>query len=393
MRTRFFLLTLVVMCAASAAQAQVSAVLTQQAKLVGTASPAPPFQGSSVALSSDSNTALIGLYNGAYVFTRGSGGNWSQQGTLVGNPESGVAYSVALSADGNTALIGSGNDNNKAGAAWVFARDSTGTWSQVQAPAVPNDPAALFGNWVALSADGDTALIGAPGDNSSVGAVWVFTRDSSMSWTQQGSKLVGNDASGPARQGQSVALSADGNTALSGGPGDNGNLGALWVFTRGTGGTWTQRGSKLVGNDASGTPLQGQSVALSADGNTALSGGTADNNDLGATWVFTRDGNGNWNQQGPKLVGRGSSGTVPLQGWSVAVSADGNKALVGGPFDHIVSAASTGAAWVFRRNTDGSWSQQGPKLVGTGVSGSSGAAGQGYSVALSSGHSACGWTQ
>ena len=46
--------------------------------------------------------------------------------------------------------------------------------------------------------------------------------------------------------GYSVALSADGNTALIGGPGDNGGAGAAWVFTR-SGSAWAQQGAKLTG--------------------------------------------------------------------------------------------------------------------------------------------------
>jgi hypothetical protein len=49
-------------------------------------------------------------------------------------------------------------------------------------------------------------------------------------WTQQGSKLVGTCAAGTAGQGASVALSADGNTAIVGGPGDSAGTGAAWVF-------------------------------------------------------------------------------------------------------------------------------------------------------------------
>ena len=57
----------------------------------------------------------------------------------------------------------------------------------------------------------------------------MFTR-SGTTWTQQGAKLVGTGAAGDAGQGISVALSSDGNTALIGGPGDNDNIGAVWVF-------------------------------------------------------------------------------------------------------------------------------------------------------------------
>ncbi|MEI6750135.1 MAG: IPT/TIG domain-containing protein [Bacteroidota bacterium] len=67
---------------------------------------------------------------------------------------------------------------------------------------------------------------------------------------QQGYKLVGIDATEAARQGQSVAISADGNTAIVGGSDDNGGQGAAWVYTR-TGSTWTLQGSKLVGSGGS----------------------------------------------------------------------------------------------------------------------------------------------
>ena len=47
-----------------------------------------------------------------------------------------------------------------------------------------------------------------------------------------------------------------------------------------------QQGSKLVGPGAVGNALQGHSVAISADGNTVLVGGPADNLFAGAVWVF-----------------------------------------------------------------------------------------------------------
>src|SRR5262249_59677078 len=91
-------------------------------------------------------------------------------------------------------------------------------------------------------------------------------------FTQQGPKLVGTGAVGQLiEQGFSVALSADGNTAVVGGLNDNGGAGAVWVFTR-SNGVSTQQGNKLAGPDMVGIPPQGFSVALSADGNTALAG-------------------------------------------------------------------------------------------------------------------------
>ena len=50
-----------------------------------------------------------------------------------------------------------------------------------------------------------------------------------------------------------------------------------------------------------------------------------------AAWVFARS-NGAWNQQS-KLIGTGAIGPDVEQGLSVALSSDGNTAIVGGPND------------------------------------------------------------
>ncbi len=210
-----------------------------------------------------------------------------------------------------------------------------------------------------------TALMGGRHDNNGVGAAWAFTR-AGTTWSAQGGKLIGKEEigagesiGGKGQVGYSVALSSDGNTALIGGPADvsAGSLsaGAAWVFTR-SGGIWTQQGARLTaGGEIDGGEF-GASVALSSDGNTALIGGPNDNNGLGAAWAFTRSG-GVWTQQGTKLTGSGESGLAKF-GASVALSSDGNTALIGGPTD---GSFETGAVWAFTRS--GSvWTQQGAKL-------------------------------
>ena len=126
-------------------------------------------------------------------------------------------------------------------------------------------------------------------------------------FVHQGEKLVGSGLSGPYGYiGMSVALSADGNTALVGAPADGTDTeykGAAFVFTR-SGSTWTQQGPKLTGGGELGGAWFGESVALSADGNTALVGGPIDDGATGAAWVFTRSGT-TWTQQGEKLTGAG----------------------------------------------------------------------------------------
>ena len=69
---------------------------------------------------------------------------------------------------------------------------------------------------MALSENGDTALIGGLGDDALSGAAWVFKRTAGV-WTQQGEKLTGSGESGEGEFGEAVALSASGDTALIGG--------------------------------------------------------------------------------------------------------------------------------------------------------------------------------
>jgi hypothetical protein len=389
---------------------------TQGPELTGAEESGEGSFGESVAVSADGNTVLIGGGSddddegAVWVFTR-SGGVWAQQGPkLVGDCEGGCTGEgtgeidkgvfgdhVALSADGNTALISAPWDDGGvgsigAGAVWVFTR-SGGVWTQ-QAKLVGDcesncadegtgaEGHAKFGEGVALSEDGDTALVGGNEDDEGEGAAWVFTRSGGV-WAQQGPKLVGDCRSNCADEGsgetgggsfgQSVALSTNGDTALIGGSSDDAFTGAAWTFTRANG-AWAQQGSKLTPSNENGNSQFGQSVALSADGDTALIGGFKDGTKalpyfwVGAAWVYTRS-NGAWTQ-GPKLEGDCKSncsgeGTGEIGegdfGDDVALSADGDTALISASLDNEYA----GAAWLFT-HSGRAWVSQGQKLTAAG---------------------------
>ena len=216
---------------------------------------------------------------------------------LIGAGESGAAafgQSVSLSSDGNTALVGGSGDGGGVGAAWVLTRSGS-AWSQQKLTGAGETGPGAFGKGVSLSADGNTALIGAWQDDSGAGAAWVLTR-SGAAWSQQ--KLVGAGESSGGELGYSVALSADANTALVGAVGDNGGVGAAFGFMR-SGATWTQQGTKLIGDCSGvcggpngsgevGAGGFGVGVALSRDATTALVGGQMDSSFVGAVWAFTQ---------------------------------------------------------------------------------------------------------
>jgi hypothetical protein len=366
-------LVVAVLCAAAfgaVSQASAPGALVQQgSKLTGGEAAVKDDFGRAVALSANGETALIGIPReggeaGAALVLVRSGSGWTQQATLtsgeVGVDEGHFGHNVALSADGDTALVSAPAIDQGVGAVWVFTRSGS-TWTpQAKLTGAGELDGGHFGSGLALSADGDTAVVGAPNDDRDLGAAWIFSRAGST-WTQQGEKLTGGNESGPAEFGRSVALSADGDTALVGGPCDDGLIGAVWAFSR-SGSTWAQQGAKLTGGEESGEAHFGDSVALAADGDTALVGGRQDGGKAGAAWVFARSESA-WAQQGAKLTASGESGTSEL-GWSVALSADGETALIGGLRDE----GYAGAAWVFARS-GATWAQQGEKLTGGGESG------------------------
>jgi hypothetical protein len=301
--------------------------------------------------------------------------------TALVTDESGLGSfgsAVAISADGSTAVVGAPGDAGGRGAAWVFVREGS-TWTEqsekltdgeVTGGSLPETSA--FGTSVAISADGATAVVGGPGDGAGAGAVWVFTREGS-SWTQQGEKLTGGDEDGAGELGHSVAISDDGATALAGGPRDAKGFGAAWVFTR-EGAAWAQQGVKLLAAHEAGHGQFGGSVALSGDGDTALIGARADHSftNTGAAWAFSRTGS-TWIQQGEKLTGAGETAGGEFAS-SVTLSDDGETALVGG----VANEGGTGAAWAFTHE-DSTWLQQGEKLT----SGEASPAAFGSAVALS----------
>jgi RTX calcium-binding nonapeptide repeat (4 copies)/Domain of unknown function DUF11/Fibronectin type III domain/FG-GAP repeat len=335
-------------------------LVQQGAQLTPTGEVGSGHFGWSVALSADGDTALIsapfdgtdygtGAPGAAWVFVR-TGSTWTQQGPKLSGSSAFFGNTVALSADGNTALIGGSNDNQDVGAAWVFTRSGS-IWTQQGPKLTPSDETTDHFGWsVALAADGDTALIG--GDNGA----WVFNRSGST-WAQQGAKLTGAGEVGVGEFGYSGALSADGNTALVGGPGDNNYAGAAWMFTR-SGSTWTEQGPKLTPSDETGAGQFGWSVSLTADGNTALIGGPLDNNTVGAAWQFTRSGT-SWAQDGTKIVSDGDPAGLEALGLFTSLSMDGNTALIGGVNPNPDSVL----AILFRRS-GATWTREGTTMNG-----------------------------
>jgi IPT/TIG domain/FG-GAP repeat len=364
--------------------------------------------GGSAAISADGTTALVGAFDdassvgAAYVFTR-SGARWTLQAKLTA-PTSGANQAigpnvefgsgVALSADGNTAMIGGFGDNSDAGAVWAYTRGTSG-WSVGQKLLPPNTPTdkelapGELGDHISLNAAGTAVLIGGVEDHGFTGAAWIFTRPSTTTTTWTEHHKFTAPTSGADREvgagdfGSATWLSPDGLEAVIGGDGDNGGVGAAWVYGS-SGGTWTEQ-AKLVapttGPDAGvGAPTFGSAVSLSDDANTALIGGQSDNQ-RGAAWVFTRTTATTWSERAKLTAPSSGAGAEIGQGFlgaSVALSSDATTAVLGAPLDN----SAIGAAYAFGGSAD-RWTLHGELTAPAGSDAEFGSAVFGGRLALS----------
>ncbi len=347
--------------------ARSGATWSQQAYLKASNAEGGDIFGRSVALSGDGSTLAVGAAGedsaatgiggdqadnstpaagAVYVYTR-SGTTWSPQAYVKPSntgPEDLFGSSLALSADGSTLAVGAHQEDSAAtgiggdqaddsaadaGAVYVFTRAGT-TWSQQAYVKASNTGSKdLFGQSVALSADGSTLAVGAYQEDSGArgiggdqadhtaafdaGAVYVYTRGGTT-WSQQAYvKATNTDALDLFGL---VALSGDGSTLAvgaayedSGATGVDGDqidnftpyAGAVYVYTR-SGTTWSHQAYVKASNTTSGLTF-GSSVTLSADGSTLAAGAEPERSaatgidgdqadvsahDSGAVYVFRR---------------------------------------------------------------------------------------------------------
>lgn len=151
--------------------------------------------GNTLTLGRDGSRLAIGAVGragsagGAYVFMNDAG-TWREEATLIAapaDPADEAGWAVALSDDGAIAIVGARSEDSAAtgvdgdpldnsldtaGAAYAFVR--TGTSWQQHAYLKPADTAAGLDFGASAAIAGTTIVIGAHGETSSEGAVYVF---------------------------------------------------------------------------------------------------------------------------------------------------------------------------------------------------------------------------
>ncbi|TAF92799.1 MAG: T9SS C-terminal target domain-containing protein [Bacteroidetes bacterium] len=305
-------------------------------------------QGTAVAISADGTKIAFGApgnnnnAGGVYIFTKNAT-SWVQQAyvtpyDMVGSARLGT--SITMGANGEIIVAGGMNDNSNRGASWIFVqRDAI--WQQLQAKLVATDATtnAQQGSAVAISADTTTIAIGALRDNNYTGAFWIFKRNETGLYTQQGNKYLPTQVIGAAQIGTSIAINADGKSLAIGAPKDN-NKGAVWIYVLQN--NLYMQDAKITNTNSADNSQFGFAASLSANGKTLLVGSNLANTQNGASWQYTRPSNG-WASALPTLIqGSGAVGAAQ-QGSSVAISADETTSIIGGLNDDT----QKGAFWIF----------------------------------------------
>ena len=341
---------------------------TQQEKIQASDKEAGDRFGMAVSISGDGNTAIVGAYyedtggaevGAAYIYTK-IGSSWAEQAKIQASDKQEADFfgqSVYISDDGNTAIVGAPREDtggSLAGAAYVFVRSGS-TWTQ-QAKIQASDKAVndYFGMAVSISGDGNTAIVGAF-NKGGTGAAYIFVRSGST-WTQQ-AKIQASDKEANDLFGFSVSISGDGNTAIVGAYfEDTGafNAGAAYVFVR-SGSTWTQQ-AKIQASDKQESDYFGYAVSISDDGNTAIVGAYYEDPgaaDAGAAYIFVRSGS-TWTEQAK--IQASDKEVADYFGFAVSISGDGNTAIVGAYYEDT-GANAAGAAYIFVRSGS-TWTEQ-----------------------------------
>ncbi|MEO6688586.1 MAG: FG-GAP repeat protein [Dokdonella sp.] len=297
---------------------------------------------------------------------------WIEQRTRV-TDGSGFGSSIAVS--GNVAFVGAFSTNSYQGAVYVFQRaarclSTVCPWTQKQRlVASDGAPGAVFGGSVAF--DGTTALVGARSTtvdgHQNQGAVYVFTRDSSLNFVQA-QKLTAADGLAEDCFGGSVAVT--GSDALVGAPfcsGTNYVLnghGSAYRYNRDVNGLWTVA-QKFVASDGGFAESFGSAVAISAD--TAIIGASSafqfGHYGVGGVYVyrkqcFSNGCNPGWMEK-QKLVGTPTSTGMEFGG---SIAYDGTHLLVGSEWaltgdPNLPLQLTAGAVYAFTQ-TNGEWVQQ-----------------------------------
>ncbi len=341
-----------------------NAQFNQTAKIVSANREGRAEYGTSVDIAED--FAIVGASRetiasgAAYIYSKDSQGTWSYSQRLAAtDPNEGAEYGGGVKFSNDFVVVAAGRADvggtQRAGALYVYDYQNN-NWefdTKLIASDMSND-AKLGMNPTSLDVEGNTIVGGAPGENGWVGSVYVFTKEAGT-WSET-QKILSPNPQGSDVFGVGVAISGD--YIVVGANEVDGRKGAAYVYLKNSGGTYDYV-QTLMASDAANDNFFGTSVSLSGD--QMVIGAYGANMEQGAAYVFEKDNQGTWLEV-QKLNGNASTEGTQF-GWSTDIQQD--YLVVSAP--HIFGLEA-GETYFYNRDSSGTWTEdqviQGADTVG-----------------------------
>ena len=313
----------------------------------------------------------------AYVYKRQAvAGLWiEKQILLASNIEATDNFGTTVSIRGNYAMVSalyedadSSDPSYNTGAVYVFERDSSDTWNEIQILHASDMHSQMeFGK--SISIEGNYAVIGAPRAKAcppsiACGSVYIFELINGNVWTEiqiinASDEYYGDSFGGAVSiNGERIVVGAMREDGGTGSP-DN-DAGAVYIFERNTAGVWVETANLHASNKAQDDYF-GASVSIYGDhaivGAYQQDGPAGNTNKAGAIYFFYRQSGGNWVEIANLYASNMQAGDV----FGSSVSIYGEFAIVGAPGEDGKPSnpdnTNYGAAYVFRLINGTTWTQ------------------------------------
>lgn len=329
--------------------------------------------GHAVALNAGGDICIIGACmegrtraGGAYAF-RKVGEEWVSMGKLEPDyyeGESRYGYSVAIAPDGSVCAVGAKYKDDEAktyglfGAFYLFKNTGT-AWELSQKIYPHSTTGSSFGWTLTFSNDGSTLAVGWPGyslQQEAEGGIAIYEKENGK--YEYKVVLYDNLAAGAYLGMVKPAFNSNGTICAVGNPNTEGGYGSVLMFVKDDFGNWSIR-QRIKDLPVVGWWNHfGHSVDISADGNTLVIGASHYDqfgSDSGSAIIYKKVGSVWEKETVLNVSGAKASDYIGLSG--VQISSNGKVCLISSPRAKNGIFNESGAAYIFIKGDDGTWTQ------------------------------------
>ena len=347
--------------------------------------------GEGLSFSQDGTTLAIGAYNtnvyaysntytnagAVYIYSRSGRflnrsdtkaieGTWTLENKVIPTVDSiesnsFFGYNVSINDKGNILLITAKNEESNKGAFYTYAITEAGNLQKWEC--MDRTPGSSSGDLVysvKISGNGQHCVVSEIGVNNGAGIVRFYTQyiksDAFAPGNISGSIAIKwnlvqtiNSPTGAHPYGMYIAIDEIGSTMALSAPDEDNNQGAVYVYTRSSGSAWTQE-TRLTSLDSGGS--FGHDIQLSSDGKRLVIGQPTSNDSvylyekIDSDWIIK-------SKLTPSSTGVIPTSTVNIgspethYGYSVSMTSDGDRIIVGDYKKTINNQVSAGASYIY----------------------------------------------